>query len=336
MRILIALPAYNEAATIASVIARIPKTIEGIVPDILVVDDWSKDTTKDIALTAWANLVLQHTKNRGVGAGFSTAVEYFLLAGYDVLVTIDADGQFPPEAIPDLAAPLLAWNADLSFATRYWGIKPVNMPFHKYVLNKIISYSVGTLMWGKVSDLTCGFRAYTQKSLLEINLFSPYTYTQEVVIDAVSKKLNIVRVPVQVTYFDGRVSRVVSSIFQYMKKSILIILRTVRDAKPLVFFGLSGIGFIFAGLVFLLYFLVNYLIVRQTTPFRTEFFTGSFLFLFGTLLVILALIADSIKRHRILTEAVLKELKITRIERQQQNNVFAFENTRIYKKETNE
>ena len=88
----------------------------------------------------------------------------------------------------------------------------------------------------KIVDITCGFRAYTKHIALQIQLFSDFTYTQEVIIDAIAQKARIARVPIEVTYYSERKSRVVSTVFGYMKKSALIILRTVRDARPLHFF----------------------------------------------------------------------------------------------------
>jgi hypothetical protein len=71
---------------------------------------------------------------------------------------------------------------------------------------------------------------------MRLNLIETFTYTQETIIDGFGKNLRIKWIPVHVKYFEDRKSRVVKSIFSYMNKSITIILRTVRDVRPLIFF----------------------------------------------------------------------------------------------------
>lgn len=307
-KIMIAIPAYNEEKTIANVITKIPR-IDNTKTSIVVVDDWSIDRTKEVALDLGANIVIRHHYNKGVWAGFASAIEYFFSTDYDILVTIDADWQFPAADIPMLIEPLIQHKADIAIASRYEGVEPINMPMHKYYLNRLISQLVSFMMGKKVGDLTCGFRAYSRNALYSISLFSPFTYTQEVIIDALSKRLRIARIPVQVSYFSDRKSRVVHSVISYINKSITIIIRTIRDARPVLFFGAPWILSILWGIGFGIVFVLKYLRTYQTTPNRTWFFLSWFLILFGFLLILLGLMSDMMKRNRKLSEDILKEIR---------------------------
>ncbi len=160
------------------------------------------------------------------------------------MVNIDADGQFDTDDIPALLQPIIDHKADIVIGSRFSGKSAKDMPWIKNFLNRVIANVVGWLMGKKIDDLTCGFRAYSRESLLRLSLTASYTYTQETIIDAFGKNLRITWIPVTVRYFEGRKSRVVKTITSYIARSLMIILRTVRDVRPLVFFGLPGVIFL--------------------------------------------------------------------------------------------
>ncbi|MDN5319832.1 MAG: hypothetical protein PWP49_252 [Thermococcaceae archaeon] len=113
MKTLIVIPAYNEELTIGSVVALAKKY-----GDVLVVDDGSKDRTSEIAQNAGA-IVIRHDVNKGKGAALKTGFGYALANGYDVVVTLDADGQ---HNIPLLLKPILKGEADLVIGSRYLNV----------------------------------------------------------------------------------------------------------------------------------------------------------------------------------------------------------------------
>ena len=119
MKLLVALPCYNEAEKIQKVIQEIPSAFEGIaVRRILVVDDGSADETARLAHEAGA-VVIRHKVNKGLGQTFRDAVEYAVVHGFDIMVNMDGDGQFNSQNIADLIAPILHNEADFVTGSRF-------------------------------------------------------------------------------------------------------------------------------------------------------------------------------------------------------------------------
>ena len=118
-RLLVIIPALNEAATIHNVVQSIPRNIAGISEvDVLVVDDGSTDETASIAAAAGARVV-SHPYNLGVGAALQSGLQEARRAGVDIAVNIDGDGQFDPNDIPKLIGPIVGCEADLVSASRF-------------------------------------------------------------------------------------------------------------------------------------------------------------------------------------------------------------------------
>lgn len=303
MKLIVNLPAFNEEEKIVSTIKRIPRNVAGVDEVFVqVIDDGSKDKTAEKAREAGADFVFSHGVNRGIGVTFRTAVEKALENGADIVVNMDADGQFDPNDISKLIAPILNCEADMVSASRFGDKKAKDMPKVKYYLNFIGAYVIGKFMNHKIDDLTCGFRAYSRETLFRLNLPGEFTYTQETIIDAIGKNLKIKWVPVVVTYHAGRKSRVVKSIYSYVKSSSKLILKAVRDVRPMKFFGVPGATLIFISLISFLTFLVFYVQSLKITPYRNWLLFAIATFLVGLQFVIFAFIADMIKSNRKLTE----------------------------------
>jgi hypothetical protein len=160
-----------------------------------------------------------------------------------------------------------------------------------------------------IKDLTCGFRGYNRETLLRLNLPGAFTYTQEVIIDALGKDLKIKWIPVEVTYFEGRKSRVVRSIYKYVNNSAKIILKAVRDVRPMKFFGVPALILIISSFLVLIYFFTLYFQEFKVTQYRNYLILGITLFLIGLQLLVFAFIADMIKSNRRLTEDMMYMLK---------------------------
>lgn len=235
------MPALNEGKTIQAVINNLPTELDGIDDiEVLVIDDGSDDHTAELAKELNAT-VLSHHQNLGLGIAFQTAVNYMLNTDADILVSIDADGQFNSANIPDLIRPILAAKAEMVTGNRFLNGKPKNMPRVKYWGNKLISRILNFLLKSNFQDVSCGFRAYSRESLCQLNLFGTYSYTHEVILNLAFKNLPISEVGVEVTYFPERKSRIASSISKYAYNMGKIVLRTMLDYKPLYFFGNLGI-----------------------------------------------------------------------------------------------
>lgn len=310
MKLVINLPAFNEEEKIQSTIKRIPREFDGIDEVFVqVIDDGSKDRTAQFAREAGANYVFSHATNRGIGITFRTAVQKALENGADIMINIDADGQFNPKDISKLIKPLLDGEADMVSADRFGKHKAKNMPAVKCYLNRLAAWIIGKFMNHAIKDLTCGFRAYNRESLLRLNLPGAFTYTQEVIIDLLGKNLKIKWVPVEVTYFSERKSRVVRSIFSYINNSAKIILKAVRDVRPMRFFGIPAAALIFISFILFVYFLFFYFQDFKVTPFRNILLLAAVLMLIGIQTLVFAFIADMIKSSRKLTEDFMYSMK---------------------------
>ncbi len=323
MKIIVNIPAYNEAKKIGSVIKDIAqKKIAGVEMKIQVVDDGSVDDTAKVAKEAGADYVYV-MPHRGLGLTFRSGVEKALENGADIMVNIDADGQFDSNDIKKLVEPVISQRADMVIASRFSADKELNpqrMPAFKKVMNMIIAKTV-SFFWGqKIDDLTCGFRAYSREVLLRLNLNHPFTYTQETIIDALSKNFNLLWIPVKVTYFEKRKSRMTGKIWLYIFNSLRIILSMLRDTKPMKFFGLPALMFIAsAGIIFAV-FLVYYFANFKVTPFRTWLSLASILLILGLQLMVFALIADMIKSQRQISEENLYLIRKKRYGRRGKTN----------------
>ncbi|MEX2015865.1 MAG: glycosyltransferase family 2 protein [Candidatus Hydrogenedentales bacterium] len=305
------IPALNEAATIADVIARVPRDIPGINEVfVLVVDDGSTDETATLARNAGAEVV-SHSVNKGVGAAFQTGVERALGMGAEYVVNMDGDGQFNPDDIRKLLAPLLEQRAEVATASRFMdpSLRP-EMTRIKLYGNRMMSRLISRLCGKRFYDVSCGFRAYTRDALLRLNLFGAFTYTQETFLDLTFKGVPIQEVPVQVrgTREFGR-SRVASNLFTYAFQTGKIIFRSYRDYRPMHLFG--GI----AAMLFLLslalgaFFIGHYFVRGTFSPHIWAGMTSGALLGLGTLSFITGLVADMLARMRVNQERMLYLLK---------------------------
>ncbi len=306
MRMIINMPAYNEVDKIATTIKKIPRSYEGITDVLIqVINDGSTDDTAQASRDAGADIVITHPTNRGLGKMFHTMRKSALENKADILVNIDADGQFNPQDISKLITPILNDKADMVLADRFSGTDAKDIPFLKDKLNRLAAWFVRSAVGYPVTDLTCGFRAHNREALLRLNDPAGFTYTQETIIDAIGKELRLVWVPVRVQYFSSRKSRVVKTIWNYVNNSMRVIIRAFRDIRPLKFFGFPGLFLIFLSLASFCVFLYKYLPEMEVTPHRNSLIGSIAFFVVGAQFVIFSLIADMIKNSRKITEEAL-------------------------------
>lgn len=310
LSLLVAIPCFNEEKSIAEVVANVPRRMAGIgTVTVLVVDDGSADATARLAAEAGA-VVARHGVNRGVGAAFNTAVEYALEHRFDLMVNIDGDNQFNPRDIPQLAAPILAGEADMTTASRF--IDPAlvpDMPPAKLYGNKLMSGFISALVGTRFYDVSCGFRCYSRESLLQLNLHGAFTYTQETFIDLSVKRLRIKEVPVKVVYFAERRSRVAGNLFKYAAKTSNIILRSYRDYYPLRFFWSLALVFALPALALGWVFFSHYFATGLFTGSLYAGFSAAFLFMMATVFFVLGIVADMLVRLRVNQGKILYRLK---------------------------
>lgn len=315
MKLLIYMPAFNEEANIHNVIESLPQSLDNINKiQYLVVDDGSKDKTKELAQAAGAQVV-RHKKNRGVGAAFNSALQFAIEHEVDILVSIDADGQFNPNEIPNLIEPILSQRADIVIGNRFASGLPKNMPKIKYWGNKQVSRLLSYICDQEFQDVSCGFRAYSRDTILRLNLHGSFTYTHETILSTVYQGKCVTECPVSVRYDPERKSRVAASIYRYSLQTSFIIFRVLLDYQPMRVFGSFGVFLISIGTFFILFILGHYAITQNFTPYKSFGFIGLGFFIFGLLVILLAFIADMMNRIRVNQDRLLYEIRKSKYEK---------------------
>jgi len=305
------IPAFNEEKAIAKVIQRIPRKIKGISKvKVLVSDDKSTDKTIEVSKKAGADYIVSTKLNSGLGKNFKRAIDACLKLGADIIVNIDADGQFNPEDIPQLIKSVQDKEADMVTCSRFLNPKLTkNMPFLKKWGNRRFTKLISKITGQKFTDTQCGFRAYSREACLRMHIFGKFTYTQEVFIDLVEKEMRIKEIPLEVHYFKERKSHISGKLASYGFKSLSIIGKATRDTKPLTFFGMPGLIIFLLGVIGGLYSFGYWLTHLMTTPVQTLLNISIFATVFGVLLMVLALIADMMKRINSTQEEILYSLR---------------------------
>ena len=311
LSLLVAIPCLNEENTIGRVIAGIPERIDGVRSiDVVVVDDGSDDRTADRAREAGAEVVV-HRSNIGLGATFREVMEIARDRGGELIVHMDGDGQFDAGDIPALVRPIVERQAEMGTASRFLEreLQPT-MPAVKVWGNRRVAGIVRLLTGKRFRDVSCGFRAYSQKALLRMNLFGSFTYTQEVFLDLVFKELAILEVPVTVrgTREFGS-SRIAASLTRYAMRSLQIMLRAFISYKPFSFFSALAAVFLTLGTAFLAFLGWHYLQIGAFSPHIWAGFVGSAFAFLGLLTLVIGLVGDMLMHIRMNQEEILYHLK---------------------------
>jgi glycosyltransferase involved in cell wall biosynthesis len=312
LRLLVAIPALNEERTVGGVVRGIPRDLDGVGSvDVLVVDDGSTDRTAEEAEAAGAR-VIHHATPRGVGASFASSLRYAIDRGADLVVSIDADGQFDPADIRALIRPVVADEADFASASRFADPALVpEMPALKLWGNRVMARLVSRLAGQSFCDVSCGMRCYGRRALLSLNPIGRFTYTQEVFLNLAFKQLRIVEVPVAVRgEREFGQSRVAGNLWTYALKTSGIIFRCYRDYHPLRFFGafalvMMAVAFALGG-----FLTVHYLTTGSFTPHKWAGFTSGALFILALLVLMMGIIGDMLNRHRIYLEELLYHRRV--------------------------
>jgi glycosyltransferase involved in cell wall biosynthesis len=203
-RILTALPVYNEARHVRQVLDHVLQHAD----DILVVNDGSTDGTEG-ALAEFSELVHveNHSVNRGYGAALKTAFDYAVRYGYDVLVTIDCDGQHQPRLIKDIAAQVDDPEnpANMVSGSRYLKDFDSNSvaPEDRRRINMQITKCLNEQLGFDITDAFCGFKAYRVSSLSDLDITdNGYAMPLQLWVQAADLDWNISEFPIPLVYLD--------------------------------------------------------------------------------------------------------------------------------------
>ncbi len=304
-RVIVMIPSLNEGQTIASVISAIPRELSGVADlKVLVIDDGSHDDTSRAATGAGADVIIRHKSNLGLGHAFKTGLEASLRLGGDIIVNIDADGQYDANEIPLLLQPILEGRSDIVLGDRQ--IKRLShMPKSRKWGNGFASWIVRRLSGLEVRDAQTGFRALTADAALRLSLSGGFTYTQEMIIQAAHRGLTIMDVPITFRRRSDGDSRLITSLWGYAIRASSMILRSYRDQNPLRVFSIVGGIFLAVGGLFGLRVLIHFLSTGMVTPLFPSALLAAILGVIGSQVVVFGLLADMIKTTRQITEETL-------------------------------
>ncbi len=307
MKLIIQIPCYNEAETLEVALNDLPKQIDGVDEiEYLIINDGSKDNTVEVAKNWGVHYVVNFKCNKGLAKGFMAGLDACLRQGADIIVNTDADNQYCGADIEKLVRPILDGKADIVI-----GERPIDDTEHfsplKKRLQHIGSWTVRVASKTDVPDAPSGFRAYSRQAALKMNVVNEYTYTLETIVQAGRNKMAITSVPIR-TNPELRKSRLFNSMFGYIKKSMLTIVRAFMMYKPLRFFTIIGSVIFLIGLILGIRFLV-YLFMGQSGGHIQSLILASTLMLLGFQTFISGLQADLIASNRKLLEDIQERVR---------------------------
>lgn len=302
MKLIIQIPCYNEAETLEISLNELPKQIDGIDEiEYLIINDGSQDATVEVAKKWGVHYVVNFKRNKGLAKGFMAGLDACLKNGADIIVNTDADNQYEGSDIEKLVRPIIEGKSDIVI-----GARPIDYTEHFSPLKKKLQH-FGSFVVRKASktdipDAPSGFRAYSREAAMRINVINEYTYTLETIVQAGRTKIAQTSVPIK-TNPELRKSRLFNSMFGYVKKSMITILRAFMMYKPMRFFNTIGIILMTCGFALGIRFLVYFSMGEGTGHIQSLILT-SMLVLVGFQTFLIGLQADLIAANRKLIEDV--------------------------------
>ena len=219
MKIGVLVVAYNAESTLRWVLDRIPPELRAEVAEVLVMDDHSSDSTFDVAHGYVASgtdiplTIIRHDHNLGYGGNQKAGYRYAVDHGWDVVVLLHGDGQYAPEKMADLLAPILDGDADAVFGSRMLdpgGALRGGMPRYKYVGNRILTTAQNAITGARLSEWHSGYRAYRVATLAELPFVvnsDDFDFDTEIILQLLGADKRIVEVAIP-TYYGDEISRV--------------------------------------------------------------------------------------------------------------------------------
>lgn len=214
-RIGILIVAYNAVTTLTKVLERIPENVWSNVEEVVVFDDASKDSTYELAVgyKAISGIeklhVIKNNKNQGYGGNQKLGYTYFSAKGFDVVVLLHGDGQYAPEILANLYAPIVNGEADAVFGSRmmpeYGGALKGGMPLYKYVGNRILTFFENMSLGMHLTEFHSGYRAYSLEALRQINfhhMTNDFHFDTEIIIKLHHQGFRIYETPIPTYYGD--------------------------------------------------------------------------------------------------------------------------------------
>lgn len=296
MKLIIQIPCYNEAETLEVTLNDLPKHIDGIDEiEYLVIDDGSNDNTAEVAKNWGVHYVVRFRRNKGLAKGFMAGIDACLKNGADIIVNTDADNQYCGADIETLVRPILEKKAHMVI-----GERPIDDTEHFSPLKKKLqhfgSWVVRKASKTNIPDAPSGFRAYSRDAALRINVINDYTYTLETIVQAGREKMAVMSVPIK-TNPELRKSRLFHSMWGYIKKSMLTIIRAYLMYRPLFFFFIIGMILSVIGSVFFIRYFI-FMCMGNGAGHTQSLIFASTMLIAGVQTLMVGLLGDVISANR--------------------------------------
>ncbi len=308
MKLIIQIPCFNEEATLKDAVAALPREVEGFdTVEYLVIDDGSVDRTVETAREAGVHHLVRFAQNRGLARAFMAGIDACLQLGADVIVNTDADNQYDASCIPALTRPIREGRADMVVGDRQ--VDSVeNFSRAKKKLQRFGSWVIRQASRSDVPDATSGFRAISREAALGLFVTNEFTYTLETIIQAGAHKMKLDAVPVG-TNAPTRESRLFHSMWGYIRRSFITILRIYTMYNPLKSFLSVAFVFFLGGLAAGGRFLYYFFITEGATGHTQSLILAAILILAAFQIALSGFVADLISANRKLIESVLKRVR---------------------------
>jgi glycosyltransferase involved in cell wall biosynthesis len=311
---MIQIPCLNEEETLPATLRDLPSQIEGIDRiEVVIIDDGCTDRTVEIARELGVDHVVRFAQNRGLGHAFSAGIDYCLQHGADIIVNTDGDNQYFGGDIKKLVAPIVEGRAELVIGDRQPALIPHFSPLKKS-LQSFGSQMVSWLAGLQVGDVASGFKAYSREAAARMTLSTDFDHTVDHVIQAGRKRIPTLTVPIR-TNDKLRESRLFSSVWVFISRSISIMVRVYSSYGALKVFTSLGLGAFGLGVLVGLRFVYFLAFTDHGGLHVQSLILTAILMLTGVQMILAGIAADLINSSR----AVMEDLsyRLRRMELQQ-------------------
>jgi glycosyltransferase involved in cell wall biosynthesis len=245
-RVLVCIPAFNEARNIVEVINKSEKYADGVI----VYDDGSTDDTYELARKAGATVIKSH-KNTGYGTAIRALFQAAREQNADIMITLDSDGQHNPDHIPRLIEPIRSQNFDMVIGSRFLSKDDKEkVPRYRSLGIKTITKLTQSASYSGLTDSQSGFRAYNKNALTKINLFEDgMAVSTEILLRAREKNLSATEVPITINYETDDTST--HNPITHGVGVLYSVLQYISLQHPLAFYGIPGIALLGIAALFL-------------------------------------------------------------------------------------
>lgn len=317
MKLIVMIPCLNEEGTLPLALESIPKHIDGVDSiETLIIDDGCTDRTVEVARQLGVRHFLHHRKNQGLSRSFRDGLLRALELGADIIVLTDGDNQYKQERIPELIRPILDGEADTVIADRDTQSIEHFSPTKKF-LQRLGTWVLNQAAGTSVPDTTSGFRAYSRKAAIQLNIIAEYSFATETTIQAAHKHHAMTHVAIP-TNEKLRESRQFKSNWQHVRRSSITIVRAFIMYKPYTVFLSLGFILLALGLAPFVHVLWKALTVHEYLIFGPRHIrslvVGTVLLIAAFISFTLGIVADLVRINRLLLEDVLEQVKLGRLQ----------------------